>query len=104
MSALIEKVMGVLSFETVCKKRPTDAALSDVVNATTGNLGNLEVVLYNRNSIYGRVHTLRNSPDPVAVAIANQELLELLHLAPNIYDPAENTTSVDTAQALSLTQ
>ncbi len=64
----------------------SDAAVSDVINGNIGNHGNLEVVLYNRDSIYGRVHTLRNSRDPVAVAIANQELLELLHLAPNIYD------------------
>ena len=51
----------------------------------TGNLGNLEVVLYNANSMYGKVTILRNSKDPVAVSIAEQELLELLHLTSNVY-------------------
>lgn len=77
-----------------------DAALSNIIDDTTGNHGNLEVVLYNRESIYGKVHTLRNSPDPVAVAIANQELLELLHLAPNIYDPGETLLENATSSGL----
>lgn len=51
---------------------------------------------------------MRNSADPVAVSIANQELLELLHLAPNIYEPSEvhlgNATSDVAAQVLSLTR
>lgn len=53
---------------------------------TAGNHGNLEVVLFNQNSAYGKVTIIRHSSDPVAVSIATQELLELLHLAPNIYD------------------
>ena len=70
-----------------------------------GNRGNLEVVLFNPNSVYGKVTILRHSKDPVARSIANQELLELLHLAPSIYDDPEEvqqllnqSLGVDTAQ------
>ena len=54
-----------------------------------GTRQNMEVILYNHDSIFGRVLTIRSSPDPVAVSIAQQELLELLHVAPNVYDDPE---------------
>ena len=58
-----------------------------------GNLGNLEVILFNTNSLYGKVSILRHSKDPEAVSIAQQELLELLHLVPNIYDAPEDLST-----------
>lgn len=51
-----------------------------------GQRQNLEVVLYGANSVYSNVYILRNSDDPLAVSIAQQELLELLGMAPNVYD------------------
>lgn len=67
---------------------------------TIGLRQNIEVVLYNKDSIYGRITTLRNSPDPVAVSIAQQELLELLHLAPNVYDAPGFLIENQTASAI----
>ena len=55
-----------------------------------GLQGNLEVVLYNKESLYGRIDILRNSVDDLAKSIAQQEMLELLKLAPNIYDEPED--------------
>ena len=51
-----------------------------------GNRGNLELTIYNPDSVYGRISIIRHSSDEVAKAIAQQELIELLHLAPNVYD------------------
>ena len=51
----------------------------------------INVVLYNQNSLYGKVHILRNSPDPVAISIAEQELLEMLGLVPNVWDDEEDS-------------
>jgi hypothetical protein len=108
---LIKKDSGVLSYEMVCHNQPAEARMGfheNVIDITIGNHENLEVVLYNQDSIYGKVHIMRNSPDPVAVSIANQELLELLQLAPNIYEPSEvllrNATSDVSARVLSLTR
>lgn len=36
------------------------------------------------------MHILRESSDPLAVSIAQQELLELLHVAPNVYIDPDN--------------
>lgn len=55
------------------------------ITSPLGNHQNLEAVLYGADSVYSKVHILRNSDDPLAVSIAQQELLALLGLAPNVY-------------------
>ena len=44
-----------------------------------GKLGNLEVVIYGKSSIYAKNQILKHSSDPLARSIAAQELMELLH-------------------------
>lgn len=50
-----------------------------------GNHGNLEVVLYNQNSIYGSVNALRYAPSEEAANVATNELLMLTGLAPSVF-------------------
>lgn len=57
-----------------------------IVDKAVGDHGNIEVIMYNKDSMFARVQTVRHSTDPVAVSVAERELLEMLHLAPNIID------------------
>ena len=45
---------------------------------SSGKLGNIEVIVYGKDSIYAKNQILKNSPDALARSIASQELLELL--------------------------
>ena len=87
----------VSSSEMVCQNRNVMPDEDEVLTLLLGDRQNIEVVLYNQESMYGKVHILRHSPDPVAVSIAEQELLELIGLVPNIRNPPEllieNSTS-----------
>lgn len=60
------------------------------------------MVLYSRHSLYGKVTILRHSTDPVARSIAQQELLELMHVTPNIYDAPESVSSIQNSTAVSI--
>ena len=44
-----------------------------------GKLGNIEIVIYGKDSIYAKNQILKYSSDPLARSIAAQELMELLH-------------------------
>lgn len=45
-----------------------------------GHHGNIEVVVYGKDSIFAKNQILKNSPDPLARSIAAQELLELMQV------------------------
>lgn len=54
-------------------------ALGGVV-PKNGHHGNIEVVVYGKDSIFAKNQILKNSPDPLARSIAAQELLELMQV------------------------
>ncbi|KAL9073105.1 MAG: hypothetical protein Q9161_003159 [Pseudevernia consocians] len=45
-----------------------------------GNHGNIEIVVYGKDSIFAKNQILKNSQDPLARSIAAQELLELMNV------------------------
>ena len=54
-----------------------------------GQVGNIEVLVYGKDSVYAKNQILENSPDELARSIAMQELLELLGI---VVDSASSTT------------
>ena len=48
------------------------------LTSSSGQQGNIEIVVYGKNSIFAKNQILKNSQDPLARSIAVQELLELM--------------------------
>ena len=69
----------------------------------SGAHGNIEVIVYGKNSIFAKNQILKNSPDPLARSIAAQELLELMHVVvipiPDQTDLEIGTGANETANA-----
>lgn len=54
-----------------------------------GQAQNLEIIVYAENSIYAKTNILRHSRDPVARAIALQELLQLTGIVRDAPTPSQ---------------
>ena len=65
---------GMFKSPRICKttKYPGD------LTSLSGHQGNIEIVVYGKNSIFAKNQILKNSQDPLARSIAVQELLELM--------------------------
>ena len=70
---------GIFLASTVCYKRGYLWWLIPCL----GKLGNIEIIVYGKDSIYAKNQILKYSQDPLARSIASQELLELLGVLVN---------------------
>ena len=82
---------GMLKSPRICKtiKDAGDLTLS------SGAQGNIEIVVYSKNSIFAKNQILKNSQDPLARSIAVQELLELMKIVA-VPDPDPQSTGLGT--------
>ena len=79
---------GMLKSPRVCRTNEEPGDLTSF----SGEQGNIEIVVYGKNSIFAKNQILKHSQDPLARSIAVQELLELMRM---VTDPDSQSTGVE---------